>query len=276
MKAGAMAAGSALILPRWAGAHRTPMHIGFQTWVVREQLAEDFTGGLANMAALGYESMELCSPVGYGKYGFGYLAEYSAADLKSMITDSGLSCTSSHYTIAELREDLASGMTFAQEMGYTQMVLAHPGLGSDATLDDYKRVCDEMNGWGQVVAEEGLHFVYHNHNFEFEQLEGELIYDVLLAHLDPEVVKMQFQVWVVVDGYKAADIFRAHPGRFISAHLSDWGGEESGQVPIGDGVIDWNDFFEAGKVGGLENIYVEMGPDTLPKSAQFLHGMRTN
>ena len=272
LKSSAAAAGAGILVPRFA--RRTNLAIGFQTWVVREQLAEDFTGTLAKMAGMGYESLELCSPVGYQKYGFGHLAGYSAQELKTIIADAGLSCTSSHYTVAEVREDLPARMAFAKEMGYDQMVLAHPGLGADATLGDYKRVCEEINGWGKVTAGEGIQFVYHNHNFEFEQLEGELIYEVLLAHLDPEVVKMQFQVWVVIAGYKAADYFRAHPGRFVSAHLSDWSGKDEQQVPVGTGVVDWPDFFEAGKKGGLKNVYVEMGPDTLPNSAAYLRDLR--
>ena len=272
LKSTVAAAGAGLLVPRLAA--RENLAVGFQTWVVREQLEEDFISALASLAGMGYESLELCSPVGYRKYGFGHLAQYSATELKGIITDAGLSCTSSHYTVAELREDLPARIAYAQAMGYTQMVLAHPGLGGDATLDDYKLVCEEINGWGAITAGEGLQFVYHNHNFEFEKLEGALIYDVLLDHLDPAVVKMQFQVWVVIAGYKAADYFRAHPGRFISAHLSDWSGHDNTQVPIGMGVVDWADFFEAGKVGGLKNMYVEMGPDTLPKSAAYLKSLR--
>ncbi len=274
----AAAAGAGLLMPRLTSAFgpRTDLTIGFQTWVVREALEEDITGSLSSLADAGYESLELCSPAGYGKYGFGHMAQYGTDGLKGIIGDAGLNCTSSHFTIAELREDLMSSIGFAQAMGLTQMVVAHPGLGSEATLDDYKGVCDELNTMGKATLTDGLQFVYHNHNFEFEKLEGELIYDVLLAHLDPEVVKMQFQVWVVIAGYKAADYFRAHPGRFISAHLSDWSGEDETQVPIGAGVVDWADFFDAGKEGGLQNIYVEMGPDTLPDSATYLKGLRAD
>jgi len=276
LKSSAAAVGASFFLPRFALARPTNLSIGVQTWVIREPLADDLTGTLTKMAAMGYESVELCSPVGYQKYGFGHLAKYSAAELKAILNDAGLSCISSHYTVDELREDLPARITFAQEMGLTQMVLAHPGLGADANLDDYKRACEEFNSWGQTITSEGLHFAYHNHNFEFEELEGELIYDLLLARLNPEVVKMQFQVWVITAGYKAADYFRAHPGRFISAHLSDWSGsKDNQQVPIGNGVVDWADFFEAGKAGGLQNMYVEMGPDTLPKSAFYLGGLRT-
>lgn len=74
-------------------------------------------------------------------------------------------------------------------------------------------------------------------------------------------------------GYKAADYFRKYPGRFISAHLADWSKEKDAQVPIGQGDVDWKDFFEAAKIGGVKIFYVEMDPETFEPSAKFLLGL---
>ena len=92
----------------------------------------------------------------------------------------------------------------------------------------------------------------------------------MLEEFDPDLVKMQFQVAVVNIGYKAADYFRKYPGRFISAHLADWSSEKKSNVPIGQGIVDWNDFFKAAKVGGVKNVFVEMDPDTFKPSAEYL------
>ena len=94
----------------------------------------------------------------------------------------------------------------------------------------------------------------------------------MLEEFDPGLVKMQFQVAVFNIGYNAADYFRKHPGRFISAHLADWSAEQEKQVPIGQGDIDWDDFFEAASAGGVKNYFVEMAPDTFPESARYLQG----
>ena len=248
--------------------------IGFQTWVVREPLAEDFAGTLAEMASQGYETLEMCSPAGYARFGFGPIAEFGTKSIKSMITDAGLTCVSSHFTPIELREDLEASIEFAQELGLSQMVISSAGIRADASLEDWKRVSADMNSWGEAISEAGLQFAYHNHNFEFEKVEGRLIYDILLDELNPAIVKMQFQVWVVSIGYHAADYFRAHPGRYISAHLADYSGKDEEQVAVGQGVVDWADFFEAGSTGGLQNIFVEMGPELLADSAAYLHGLR--
>jgi sugar phosphate isomerase/epimerase len=100
-------------------------------------------------------------------------------------------------------------------------------------------------------------------------LEGKLIYDELLARFDPKLVKLQFQTQVIVHGYKAADYFTKYPGRFISAHLSDWSADKK-EVALGQGVIDWKEFFTAAKKGGVRNMFVEMGPDKFKDSALYL------
>ena len=111
------------------------------------------------------------------------------------------------------------------------MVLAPPGLGMYASLDDWKRAIDEINDWGRVVTENNLTFAYHNHKFEFYEVEGQLIYDLLLRGLDPGFAKMQFQVWAVSIGDMAADYFRIMPERFVSTHLSDWIGKGEEAAP---------------------------------------------
>ena len=89
--------------------------------------------------------------------------------------------------------------------------------------------------------------------------------------LDPESVKMQFQVSVVRLGYQASDVFKKYPGRFISMHLQDWSLAEKKEVPLGQGVVDWKRVFAAAKGGGVKNYFVEMDPDATKASVPFLH-----
>lgn len=271
-------AGAALVAPHWLhGLAENNANgvgpIGFQSWTIRDILVKDFSGTLKMMAGLGYRSVEMCSPPGYANAGFGPLQSLKAPEMKRMMNDAGISCVSCHYGFKELKENLPARMDFANELGLTQLVVSSFGLSKDATLDDWKRAADETNKLGEQSKTNGLQMVFHNHNQEFEKLEGQIIYDVLLNQLDPALTKMQFQVWVVIAGYKAADYFRKHPGRFISAHLSDWSGVAEEQVAIGTGKVDWKEFFEASKVGGLKNFYVEMDMPVLKESAAYLKRM---
>lgn len=93
--------------------------IGFQSWAIKEMLAKDFAGTLKMMVDMGYQSMELCSPPGYTQYGFGFLDNIKAPELKKMINDTGISCVSCHYGFNELKENGQARMDFAKELGLT-------------------------------------------------------------------------------------------------------------------------------------------------------------
>src|SRR5215813_8013168 len=77
--------------------------IGCQTWPVRKMIASDFPGTIKQLAAAGFQSIELCSPVGYASEGFSGLGKYSGAQLRKIMSDAGVSCASSHFGIEELR-----------------------------------------------------------------------------------------------------------------------------------------------------------------------------
>jgi len=272
---GAMLTGAALLTPGLLRAERAAIKgpIGFQSWIVRKSIEADFPGTLKKMAGLGYNSMELCSPQGYAKMGFGPLEKLKPSELKKIIKDEGFTCISSHYGFSELKENTEARIAYAKELGLDQMVVSMFGLPKDATLSDWKKAADELNKLGEQSKKAGIQMGFHNHNNEFEKLEGELIYDVLLKQFDPSLVKMQFQVSVVSRGYKAADYFKKYPGRFISAHLYDWSGTGDEHVPLGQGKVDWKEFFAAAKASGVKNYFVEM-EEGLKESAEFLKGFK--
>jgi len=247
---------------------------GFQVWTIRQKLFDDFSGTLKMMAGLGYKEVEMCSPLGYSQSGFAPLHKMSGTEMRKKIEDAGLKCTSSHYTLGELRESLDNRIEWAQQLGMEQMVLSSFWLPADtATVDDYRKSASELNKIAEKTKAAGLQMGFHNHHMEFQKRGDELIYDALLDELDPDLVKMQFQVAVFNIGYIAADYFRKHPGRFISAHLADWSKEKEAGVPVGQGDIDWKDFFKAAKKGGVKNFFVEQAPDMFEDSARFLSSM---
>ena len=103
----------------------------------------------------------------------------------------------------------------------------------NATMDDWKKAAQKLNLIAERTKAAGIQMVYHNHHFEFAEIDGQLIYPVLLEELDPDLVRMQFQVAVIDKGFKAQDYFRKYPGRFISDHLADYSAEKESQVPSG-------------------------------------------
>lgn len=274
----AKAAGAAIVLSHlpkqlFAAAAANDMPIGFQSWTVKEMLGKDFPGTLKMMADMGYKMIEMCSPKGYATIGFGAFAKMNTADIKKTINEAGLTCPSCHFGSAEFAPDkIDDTIQFAKDMGLTQMICSTFWLPKTATLKDYLDAADKLNVAGAKIKQAGMQAGFHNHEFEFAQLEGQLIYDALMGRFDPDLVKMQFQTEVINLGYKAADYFKKYQGRFISSHLSDWTTDKK-EVPVGQGVIDWKEFFAAAKTGGIKNFFVEMDLKNFKDSASYIHNM---
>ncbi len=246
------------------------MSIGFQTFPIRNIIAKDFAGTLKMMAAQGYQLVEMCSPHGYVDSGFGPLVNMKTSEMRSTITDAGLSCPSCHFGFSELTDKLDDRIEFAHQLGLTQMICSTFSLPKTAELKDYYEAADKLNKAAEKIKKAGMQAGFHNHEMEFAQLDNQLIYDALMSRFDPDLVKMQFQTEVINLGFKASTYFNKYPGRFISSHLSDWTADKK-EVPIGQGVIDWKEFFTAAKTGGVKNFFVEMDLDKFKDSATYLH-----
>jgi len=264
--AGAVAAGPLMADP-------LGMPIGTQTWPIRDAIGKDFPGTLKRIAAMGYRTIEMCSPPGY-REGFGVLAGMSAAEMKKTIQAAGLRCESCHYQFKEMRENLDERIAFAKDLGLKQMILSTFGLPNTAKMADWANAADELNKIGEKIAKAGVQAGYHNHNGEFQKIDNELIYDKLMAEFDPKLVKMQFQVAVISIGYEAATYMQKYRGRFISMHLADWSAVTQKQTAIGSGSVDWKGLFAAAKTGGVKNYFVEMNLEFMKPSYDFLHHLK--
>jgi len=250
------------------------MPIGCQTFPVRESIAKDFQGTLREIAGGGFRMIEMCSPPGYEKYGFGPLAKMKAAEIRDIIKGTGLGCESCHFQFRELKESLDDRIAYAHELGLKQMIVSTFALRHDATMADWMQAADELNKLGEQTQKTGLQLGFHNHDFEFKEIDGVLVYDQLMKELDPKLVKMQFQVAVISLGYEAATYLTKYPGRFISLHLVDWSTAEKKIVPIGTGSIDWKKLFTAAKTGGIKNYFVEMDWDLMQASVPYLRKLK--
>jgi sugar phosphate isomerase/epimerase len=248
--------------------------IGCQTWPVREMIAKDFPGTIKQLADAGFQTVELCSPVGYADAGFAGLAKYSGAELRRIFGDAGVTCVSSHFTIKELRENQEARIAWAKDIGLQQMIV--PSLDGPAkpTVDDVKRAAGEYNKMAELSAKAGIQQGLHNEDFELSTVNGRRTYDVLLELLDPKLVKFQFQVSTISEGYDAAEYFEKYPGRFFSMHVQGWSAKAKKIVSLGHDSLDWKKIFTTAKMGGVKNYFVEMELDMMKASVPYLRALQ--
>jgi sugar phosphate isomerase/epimerase len=250
------------------------MPIGCQTWPVRDMIAKDFVGTIKQLADAGFKSIELCSPVGYADSGFAGLDKYPGAELRKILGNAGVTSVSSHFGIKELRENQQARIAWAKDVGLTQMIVPSLEGPKNPSMDDVKRAADEYNKMGELSAQAGIQQGLHNEGFELSMVDGKRTYDLLLDLLDPKLVKFQFQVSTISQGYDAAEYFTNYPGRFFSMHVQGWSAQTKKIMPVGQDTLDWKKIFTAAKTGGIKNYFVEMNLEMMKASIPYLHALQ--
>ncbi len=250
------------------------MPIGCQTYRVRKMIASDFPGALKVLADSGFQTIELCSPKGYAKAGFRPIGKYKGPELRRLLSDHGLQCKSSHFSMKELRENLDESIAWAKDVGLTQMIVPSLDGPQHPTMDDVKKAAEEYNKISAQSARAGIQQGLHNETFEISTVNGKRTYDVLFDLLDPKLVKFQFQVSTIADGFDPVEYFIKYPGRFISMHVQGWSAKTRTEVPVGQGTLNWKKIFAAAKIGGIKNYFVEMDLPLMQASVPYLRKLK--
>ena len=299
-KAGAGAAAAGVLAATGVRLKADPLGIpiGSQTYPERQRIADGkLVEVLKGMHDAGIRHLELCSPGSYAQ--FKSLADGKAA--KKIIEDNGLKAISSHVGMAEFRTGLPQVIQWAQDVGLTQLGTASLGgvVSGHTSLNQVRYAAEEYNKMASVVRRAGLQMFLHNEGLENSRLEdGRLAYPVLLEALDPDLVKMQFQMSSMRVIGNPIVYFTNHPGRFISAHVHGVkldapqtpytgmslpikpSGPPAGRgaaapgIAMGQDDVDWPKVFEAMKIGGVKNYFIEQeqanGWDAMVKGAAYL------
>ncbi len=246
--------------------------VGLQLYTLRNEIFKDTRGVLKKVAALGYREVE---SFGYkdGKY-FGL----TPAEFASVLKNNGLSHPSGHYMLTHLSGDWNKAIEDAKTAGQQYMVLAYLMPDERKSIDDYKKIASQINVAGEACKKAGIQFAYHNHDFEFADMNGQHGYDIFLKETDPNLVKFELDLyWVSFAGKDPVEMFKQHPGRFPLWHVKDMDNTpKKFFTEVGNGVIDFKRIFAASQTAGMKHFFVEQdvcpGPPmvSIEKSIQYL------
>ena len=274
--AGAMVAPS--VISCAGGGNAAKKEIGIQIYTIREQLTADLEGSMKKLAAIGYKSIEAA---GFAKSGAGYqFYGKSPKDYSKMLADNGQFLLSSHTTFELETADAVCAAHAEAGCKY----LVYPFLPEQLrqNLDGYKATGEMLTKCGEAAKRNGLQFAYHNHNFEYTDMEGQVPMEVMMANSDGALVKMELDIyWIVKAGKDPIAYFDKYPGRFELWHVKDMTNDaEKFFAPVGSGTIDWVKIFAAREKAGMKHYFVEQDRtkgdiwEDITKSCNFLNNAK--
>jgi sugar phosphate isomerase/epimerase len=222
--------------------------IGLQLYTVRRELEKDFEGSLEKVAALGFGEVEFA----------GYFNR-TPQQVKSALAKNNLAAPSVHLLTAGLRSNLQQTIDAAKTIGHQYVVCAYLLPDERKSLDDYKRLIELFNDAGERVKKAGLQFCYHNHDFEFTPIDGQIPYDLILTGTDPKTVKMELDLyWIAKAEKNPLKYFSAYPGRFPLVHVKDMDATPKRFfTEVGRGTINFGEIFANSEKAGIKHYFVE-------------------
>jgi len=246
--------------------------VGLQLWSVKDDMKTDAKGTIEKVGAMGYQFIEAAG------YGDGKFYGIEPAEFKTLVETNKMTFFASH-----TGQGLPDSTKWVETMAWWDTCIAahkaagvsyivQPWMGKEAyaSLDTLKQYCDYFNAVGEKCNAAGIRFGYHNHDGEFKDLEGQIMYDFMLQNTDPAKVMFEMDLfWITKGGKNPVDYFNAYPGRFELWHVKD-------QAEVGAGPMDFKPIFENAATSGMKKIIVEVEEynftpiESVQKSLEFL------
>lgn len=252
LKASALiAAGSVLAADRLLAAlpaSKKVKDVGIQLYTVRKEMLADPKGTLQQLAAIGFKELESARSEKGNYYGL------DAKEIRKITGDLGMRLRSGHIHVDK---DWQRSLEQATESGQEYIISAVlPSQGQ--TVDHYKQSAEAFNKLGEECKKAGLSFGYHNHDSEFQAVDGHILYDVLLQYTDPALVTMEMDLgWVVAAGKDPFHYFDQHPGRFHLWHLKDMDPVRRQSTEFGKGQVNIKKLLQQAKQSGMKYFFLE-------------------
>jgi sugar phosphate isomerase/epimerase len=273
--------------------------IGVQLFSLPKLLEKDFNAGIKMLAEIGYKEIEMYGPFPFsadsvkeewmsitpqlGFSGSGYFG-HTPQEVKTILKEHRIKVTSVHSDMETMQTRMEQLGEVGNILGSEYVVLPAIPEEKRKTLDDYKRVAEELNKIGEQARKVGLKFAYHNHGYGLNEVDSQIPLDIIFNQTDPTLVFFEMDIyWTVAGGAEPVNYLESYPGRYHLMHIKDMtktvrfsgdGGNPSQwmelfpyMTTVGDGVLDIPSIISVGHKQGVQHFYVEQDMVDYPEVA---------
>jgi sugar phosphate isomerase/epimerase len=227
-------------------------NFGIQLWSVRDDLGKDPKGVLKQLASYGYKQIESFDGAKGMFWGM------TNKEFKTEMDHLGMKIISSH---CDISKDFEKKAAEAAAIGMKYLICPYKGPQKD--LDAFKKFADEFNQKGEICKKNGIRFAYHNHDYSFAVMNGEMGQDVMMKNTDPKLVDFEMDMyWVVAAGQDIETWLKKYPNRFRLCHVKDRkkdapATDKDASCDLGTGSIDYPKILKSAKKAGVQYFIVE-------------------
>ena len=245
--------------------------VGLQLYSIRQDMEKDMDAALKQVKEMGYDYVEFA----------GYFGK-SAEEVKALLDKHGLTCISVHQAPSLFEEQGQQAVDFLKTIGAKYSAV--PWYEAAKLKEDLSGIVDGFLKVSELLKKNGISMLYHNHDFEFEKIDGKTIIDTIYEKAPKGALDPEFDTcWVRYAGYSPEEYIKTYADRIEVLHLKDFvckklangpayelidengkpmaaGSKEDNGFefrPVGYGMQDFKSILEAASNSNVEYVIVE-------------------
>ena len=215
-------------------------------YTLRDECASDFRGTLAEVAAIGYEGVELHD-----------LHGQEPAEVRTWLDELGLVAVGRHASLQALEEELPALADQLAVLGADRIVLSWVDPPENTVVA--QALAARIGGIAEAAESHGLRLGFHNHWFELDRLDNGVTFLDLLRALPSDRLWLELDLgWAWLAGADPAALLLANPGSCPLVHVKDFRSREGREFcPVGEGAVPYGRILPVAAETGVEWLLVE-------------------
>ena len=240
-------------------------HVALQLYTVRAECDRDLEGTLRSLGLQGYDGVEL-----YDLHG------HEPSTVRAWLDEAGLVAVGRHARLEAIEGELQSLAAELAVLGSDRLAVSW--IDPDS-LDKPEPVVRRIDAAARAASEAGLKLGFHNHWSELRPLDGGATFLDLLRELPPDLLWLELDLgWVWQAGVDPVSELERTAARCPLVHVKDYASREGrDDVPVGDGVVGYEQVLPAALRAGAEWLVVEedeVGDDPFAAVERSLRAVR--
>jgi len=220
------------------------MKLGAQLYTVRDYCKDldSLEETLKKVAEIGYKYVQLSG-----------VCDYTTEWINEKLEKYGLIAPLTHFDTEKIINETEKTIDFHKSFNCDYIGVGWYDFNQNS-IDDFASKFDEAI---KQIAKSDLSLCYHNHDPEFQIIDGKTILDLLCERYSADELKITVDTyWVQAGGADPAQTLRNLKGRIPCIHLKDMGYKRV-MLPVGSGNMNFPAIVQAAKESGVEYAFVE-------------------
>lgn len=213
------------------------MPIGYQLYSARQEMERDLEGTLRTVKGLGFDGVEFAGFFGR-----------SAAEMKTLLRETGLKAVSSHVPVQMIQANPEDVVKFHKELGCPYIAVPYLAEGDRPGAPGFAGTLAMLYRFGALCKNHGITLLYHNHDFEFAKVSGIYGLDFIYKAIPEELLQTEIDTcWVKYAGVDPMTYLASYQGRAPLVHIKDFVSDNAGRTPYA--LIGMEDSGEIDRTG---------------------------